>query len=140
MNKLDQYLCSRIDSIRYMCPIIDRTSNEVIECYSDKIFPPFIGKTLRSSSVNSNSSNAKTDYQENQYNLVQKFFGFVTNFLMAIEMYSTCILHELNEHINASRKLWKKLNLEDGRSLDDVDVRIKIFSSNSINSIHRILF
>jgi hypothetical protein len=41
---------------------------------------------------------------------------------MCIEIYCKYIHNELTDHIDISRNLWKNLNMEDGRSLDEVEV------------------
>ncbi|CAF0730512.1 unnamed protein product [Rotaria sordida] len=121
VNKLDDYLCSHIDSIRNICPIVDRTSNEVIERYSDVFFLSFMNKNSKSSTIHSNSNNINNIHEEKSFKVIQRFSQFLTNILMMIEIYSKSIQNELNDHIDACRNLWKTLNMEDGRSLDAVD-------------------
>ncbi|CAF3377809.1 unnamed protein product [Rotaria sp. Silwood1] len=121
VNKLDQYLCSHIDSIRNICPIIDHTSDEVIERYSDLFFLSFTNKNMKSSTVNNNSNNVNNIHEEKRFKFNQPLSQFLTNILMMIENYSKYIHHELNSHIDRYRNLWKKLNMEDGRSLDEVN-------------------
>lgn len=58
-----------------------------------------------------------------QFQFIDKYFQFITHVLMIIEMYSKYVQNEFNDHIDTSRNLWKNLNMEDGRSLDEVEVR-----------------
>ncbi|CAF3793843.1 unnamed protein product [Rotaria magnacalcarata] len=123
VNKLDHYLCSYIDTIRYFCPILDHTFNEVFKRCSDLLFLSFIHKHFESSTTttNSNSSNMEHIPEENKFYFIQRFSQCLTSLLVIIGLYSKYIRHELNDHIDRSRTLWKKLNMEDGRSLDEVD-------------------
>ncbi len=123
MNSLDRFLCSYIDTIRHICPIVDQTSDEVIERYGDIFFLSIINKNMKSSSVNSNSNNVTKIRKEKKFQFIKGYFHFVTNILMIIEIYSKSIQNELSHYIDTSRNLWKNLNMEDGRSLDQVEVR-----------------
>jgi hypothetical protein len=118
VNSLDGFLCSHMDSFRYICPIVDQTSDEVIERYGDLFFLSFLNKTSNSSSINSNIRKGR------KFLFMERYFQFLTNILIIIETYSKYIQNELNDHIDTSRNLWKNLNMEDGRSLDEVEVRI----------------
>lgn len=48
---------------------------------------------------------------------------------MIIEIYSKYIQNEFIDYIDTTRNLWKNLNMEDGRSLDEVEVRYLQISS-----------
>ena len=47
---------------------------------------------------------------------------------MSIEIYSKSVENELTDYIDTSRNLWKNLNMEDGRSLDEVEVDSTFFN------------
>ncbi|CAF4637097.1 unnamed protein product [Rotaria socialis] len=130
VNKLDHYLCSYIDTIRYFCPIVDHTSNEVFKRCGDLLFLSFIHKHSESSTTTTTTTNMEHIPEENKFYFIQRFSQCLTSLLVIIELYSKYIRNELNDHIGRSRALWKKLNMEDGRSLDEVDVR-KLFLSVS---------
>jgi len=123
VNNLDKFLCTRVDSIRRICPIVDQTSDEIIERYGDLFFLSVFNKNPKSSPVNSDSNHVPNVRKEKKFQFIEQYFQFLTNVLMIIEMYSKYIQNELNDHIDASRNLWKNLNMEDGRSLDEVEVR-----------------
>ncbi len=127
MNKFDNFLCSHIDSIRYICPIVDKTSDEIIERCGDL----FLNKNSKASTVNSNSNNIINNRKEKKLQFIQRCFHFLTNILLIIETYSKYVQNELNHHVDTTRNLWKNLNMEDGRSLDQVEVRI-IHSSSDL--------
>ncbi len=120
VNNLDHFLCSRIDSLRQLCPIVEQTSDEIIERYGDLFFFSFFNKNSASSSINGHSTNNR---RERKFQFIERYLQFLTHILMIIEMYSKYIQNELNDHIDTSRNLWKNLNMEDGRSLDEVEVR-----------------
>lgn len=121
---MDSYLCSHIDTFRCRFPFVNLTFTEVIQRYSDSFLFSFMSKHFKSSStMNSNLNDVTYDDEQNQFNITTRFFAMLTNILMTVEIYSKCIKNELNDQINRSRRLWKKLNVEDGRSLDEVDVR-----------------
>ncbi|CAF3398865.1 unnamed protein product [Rotaria socialis] len=122
VNKLDHYLCSYIDTIRYFCPIVDHTSNEVFKRCGDLLFLSFIHKHSESSTTTTTTTtNMEHIPEENKFYFIQRFSQCLTSLLVIIELYSKYIRNELNDHIGRSRALWKKLNMEDGRSLDEVD-------------------
>ena len=123
MNNFDDFLCSHVDSIRHICPIVDKTSDEIIERYGDLFFLSFFNKNSKASSVNSNSNHIPNVRKEKKFQFIEQYFQFLTNILMIIETYSKYIQNELNDHIDTTRNLWKNLNMEDGRSLDEVEVR-----------------
>ena len=54
--------------------------------------------------------------------LVARSYQVLTHVLMMTEMYCRYVLNELNHHIEISRNLWKNLNMEDGRALEEVEV------------------
>jgi hypothetical protein len=112
-----------VDSIRRLCPIVDQSSDEIIENYGDLFFLSFFNKNSKSSSVNDHSNHVINIRKEKKFLFIERYFQFLTNILMIIEMYSTYIRNELIDHIDISRNLWKNLNMEDGRSLDEVEVR-----------------
>ncbi|CAF3843746.1 unnamed protein product [Adineta steineri] len=121
LNSLDHFLCSHINSIRHICPIVDQTSDEVIERYSNLFFLSVINKSSKSSTINSNFNNITNVRKEKKFKFFETYFRFITNILMVIEMYSKSIKNELNDYIDTTRNLWKNLNMEDGRSLDEVE-------------------
>ncbi len=123
MNNLDEFLCTHVDSIRRICPIVDQTSDEIIERYGDLFFLSFFNKNPKSSPVNNDFNHVPNVRKEKKFQFIEQYFQFLTNVLMIIEMYSKYIQNELNDHIDISRNLWKNLNMEDGRSLDEVEVR-----------------
>jgi hypothetical protein len=120
---LDQFLCSRIDSLRQLCPIVDQTSDEVIERYGDLFFFSYFTKNSASTSMNDHSNHGTNNRREKKFQFIERYLQFLTHILMIIEMYSKYVLNELNDYIDTSRNLWKNLNMEDGRSLDEVEVR-----------------
>ncbi len=124
VNNLDPFLCSYIDSIRHICPIVDQTSDELIERYGDLFIFSFFHKT----SVDNNSNHVTNNRKERKFRFIEKYFQFLTHILIIIEMYSKYIQNELNDYIDTSRNLWKNLNMEDGRSLDEVEVRNTLIS------------
>lgn len=123
VNNLDNFLCKHVDSIRRICPIVDQTSDEIIEHYGDLFFLSFFNKDSKSSSINSYSNHITNIRKEKKFQFIERYFQFLTSILMIIEMYSKYIHNELNDYIDTSRNLWKNLNMEDGRSLDEVEVR-----------------
>ena len=122
MTNLDQFLCSHIDSVRNICPIVNQTSDEIIERYGDLFFLSFLNKHSRSSPVDTNPDHIVQIRKEKKLQFFERYFQFLTNFLMIIEMYAKYIQNELIDYIDTSRNLWKTLNMEDGRSLDEVEV------------------
>jgi hypothetical protein len=123
VKNLDHFLCSHIDTIRYFCPIVNQTSDEVFNRYSDLFFLSFTPENSPLCSVNSNSNPIINIRKEKKFKFIDRYFKFVTNILMIIEMYSKYIQNELNDYMDTSRNLWKNLNMEDGRSLDEVEVK-----------------
>ena len=61
---------------------------------------------------------------------MERYVQLVTNALMVVEMHSKSIQNELDHYTDASRNLWKSLNMEDGRSLDGVEVRCPPFHAS----------
>ena len=123
VNPFDPFLCSQVDTIRYVCPLVNQTKDEVIERCSDLFqltFPP-----KNSSACTSNGSLTSTLHPpRNRYLMkwVVRSFQLLTKVLMVTEMYCKYVLNELNDHIEISRNLWKNLNMEDGRALEEVEV------------------
>jgi len=123
VNTLDNYLCSRMDSIRSYCPIVNQTSDEFVKNYGDSLIFSFFNRHAKSvTTVKIHSSHLTDVRKEKKSFSFERYFQFVTNFLMIIEMYSKYIQNEFLDYIDTSRNLWKNLNMEDGRSLDEVDV------------------
>ena len=73
--------------------------------------------------MNEHSNPEKTNRREKKFQFIERYLQFLTHILMIIEMYSKYVQSELSDHIDTSRNLWKNLNMEDGRSLDEVEVR-----------------
>ncbi len=136
VNNLDHFLCSHIDSLRRLCPIVDQTSDEIIEHYGDLFFLSFFTKNSASSSMNGHSNHGTNNRKERKFQFIERYLQFLTHILMIIEMYSKYIQNELNDHIDTSRNLWKNLNMEDGRSLDGVEVR-NFNSSSHFSSLRK---
>ena len=111
VTDLDQYLCSHIETIRTICPIVNENKDQLIGRLNQSSLRLF----LQSKSSPTNDS------------FMTKFFrryvSFLTSLLMLVEIYCKYVLNELNDHIDISRNLWKNLNMADGRSLDQVEVR-----------------
>lgn len=124
VNNLDHFLCSHTDSLRRFCPIVDQTSDQIIERYGDLFFLSIFKKNSTSSETN-NESDSGTNKQrkERRFQFIDRYFQLITQILMVVEMYSKYVQNELNDYIDTSRNLWKNLNMEDGRSLDEVEVR-----------------
>ncbi|UJR35666.1 hypothetical protein I4U23_028416 [Adineta vaga] len=122
LNSLDNFLCSHITSIQYFCPIVDETFDEIITRYGDIFFFSNFNKNSTSTSANSNSNvMINTRREKKSFKFIEKYIQFLTNILMTTEIYSKSIENELNDYIDTSRNLWKNLNMEDGRSLDEVE-------------------
>ncbi len=73
--------------------------------------------------MNDHSNHGTNNRREKKFQFIERYLQFLTHILMIIEMYSKYVLNELNDYIDTSRNLWKNLNMEDGRSLDEVEVR-----------------
>lgn len=123
VNNLDHFLCSHVDSLRRFCPIVDQTSDEIIERYGDLFFLSIFKKNPTSSETSNDLDSETKQRKERRFQFIDRYFQLITHILMIIEMYSKYVLNELNDYIDTSRNLWKNLNMEDGRSLDEVEVR-----------------
>lgn len=138
---MDEFLCTYVDSIRRFCPIVNQTSDEIIERYGDLFYLSYFNKTNKSSStVNRNSNSVINNRKEKTFQFIQRYFHFLTKFLMTIETYSKYIQNEFIDYIDTSRNLWKNLNMEDGRSLDEVEVRNFKYHLRSFKRQRKILF
>ncbi|CAF2392012.1 unnamed protein product [Rotaria sp. Silwood2] len=93
-----------------------------MERCSDLFFLPFMNKTFKSSTINTNSNSVNNIHEKKNFKFIQQLSQFLTNSLMMIEIYSKSIQNQLNGHVDSYRNLWKNLNMEDGRSLDEVDL------------------
>lgn len=123
VNPLDPFLCSQVDSIRYVCPLVNQTKDEVIERCSDLFQLIFSPKNSAACTSNGSSTSALQSHR-NRYLMkwVVRSFQLLTKVLIIVEMYCKYVLNELNDHIEISRNLWKNLNMEDGRALEEVEV------------------
>ena len=130
VNQLDYFLSSHIDSIRSICPIVDRTSDELIEYYGDQFHLSFMNKNSISSSI---ANNIKNIHKEKRLQFFQSYFQFLTNILIIIEIYSKSIRNELHSYIDVSRNIWKNMNMVDGRTLDEVEVNLDILIYHMIS-------
>lgn len=97
-----------------ICPIVNENRDQLINRFSQSAVSSF----LQTKSSPSNDSYL--------IKFFQRYFSFLTHLLMIVEIYCKYILNELNDHIDTSRNLWKNLNMADGRSLDQVEVKILV--------------
>ena len=123
VNNLDHFLCSHVHSLRRFCPIVDQTSDEIIERYGDLFFLSIFKKNTPSTGTTDISDSEIKHRKERKFQFIERYFQFITHVLMIIEMYSKYVQNEFYDYIDTTRNLWKNLNMEDGRSLDEVEVR-----------------
>lgn len=118
---MDNFLCSHVTSLQYFFPIVNQTFDEVTDYYGGLFsFGIF---TNDSKSVSADSTpNVVMRRERKPLKLFDRYFQFLTDMLMSIEIYSKSIENELTDYIDTTRNLWKNLNMEDGRSLDQVEV------------------
>lgn len=116
-NKWDGTLCSSLDSFRRLCPVVEQTADEFLEHYGDLYFISIFHKHSASS-----PDQITQPRKERKDPGAERYFQFITNILMIIEIYSKHIQNEFFDYIGTSRNLWKTLNMEDGRSIEEVNV------------------
>ncbi|CAF1020268.1 unnamed protein product [Adineta ricciae] len=122
LNSLDNFLCSHVTSLQYCFPFVNQTFDELTDSYGDLFSLSIFTNGSKSASVHS-TTNVITNIRRERKSLklFDRYFQFLTDILMSIEIYSKSIENELTDYIDTSRNLWKNLNMEDGRSLDEVE-------------------
>lgn len=104
-------------TVRRFCPIVNQTCHELLERYGDLLFASTVNPTPKA-----DPDVVTPVRREKKVHFTDRYVQFVTSALMVVEMHSKSVQHELDDYVDASRNLWKSLNMEDGRSLDRVEV------------------